>query len=130
MKVSREGQRVARQLFRAVVAGDNFEEDAKKVVAKLSAEKPRGYLGILEAFLRMLRLEVESKHAVVESAASLSPELASQVTADLMRKYGTQLTTEFVVNPDILGGIKVRVGSDVWDGSVASRLDRLRDSFN
>ncbi len=34
---------------------------------------------------------------------------------------------EFKSNPGLLGGMRVRVGSDVWDGSVKNRLERLRE---
>ena len=47
----------------------------------------------------------------------------------LAEKYGDDLSFEFKVNPGLLGGMRVRVGNDVWDGSVKTRLDRLSNSF-
>jgi F-type H+-transporting ATPase subunit delta len=47
----------------------------------------------------------------------------------LNKKYGKDLSTEFVVKPELLGGMRVRVGSDVWDGSVRNRLERLRQQL-
>ena len=50
----------------------------------------------------------------------------SELVANLKKKYGSDLTTEFVVNPDLLGGMRIRVGNDVWDGTVRNRLERLQ----
>ena len=47
------------------------------------------------------------------------------IAEDLRKKYGNDLTTEFKTNPDLIGGLRVRVGSDVWDGSVRARLQNL-----
>jgi F-type H+-transporting ATPase subunit delta len=49
--------------------------------------------------------------------------------ANLKKKYGSDLTTDFVVNPQLLGGMRIRVGSDVWDGSVRNRLERLQQQL-
>jgi F-type H+-transporting ATPase subunit delta len=45
--------------------------------------------------------------------------------SNLKRKYGTDLTIKFVVNPQLIGGMRVRLGSNVWDGSIQNRLQRL-----
>jgi F-type H+-transporting ATPase subunit delta len=47
----------------------------------------------------------------------------------LKKKYGNDLTTEFVVDPTLLGGVRVRVGSDVWDGTLRNRLERLQQQL-
>jgi F-type H+-transporting ATPase subunit delta len=73
----------------------------------------------------LIRLELDKRHAVIESATELSPDTSEHVLRDLKTKYGEGLTTDFRVNPDLIGGLRIRVGSDVWDGSVQGRLDRL-----
>ncbi|HEY2125078.1 MAG TPA: F0F1 ATP synthase subunit delta [Chthoniobacterales bacterium] len=93
------------------------------------AERPRNYIGVLENYQRLLRLEVEKRRAVVESAVALAPEVSAQVVASLQRKYGQDLTAEFAVNPEVLGGMRIRVGSDVWDGTVRNRLERLQQQL-
>jgi F-type H+-transporting ATPase subunit delta len=52
------------------------------------------------------------------------------VIADLKKKYGDQVEAEFALDPELLGGMRIQVGSDVWDGSVKNRLERLADKFN
>ena len=55
--------------------------------------------------------------------------ISSELVANLKRKYGGDLTTEFVVNPQLLGGLRIRVGNDVWDGTVRNRLERLQQEL-
>ena len=131
MKASKDAQRVARKLFQATMADGKLDADVvRKVIKKLGDSKPRGYLGMIDAYSRLVRLEADRHHARVESAAALSSEMQQTVTSDLRGKYGDQLTVDFSTNADLLGGMRVRVGSDVWDGSVKNRLDRLSDAFS
>ena len=128
MKISKDAQRIARQLMKATVDGGRVNEDVvRTIVAKLKKDQPRGFEGILHAYQRLLRLELERSHAVVESAVALEDSARTTVEADLQKKYDGALTVEYQVNPELLGGLRVRVGCDVWDGSVKGRLERLRD---
>ena len=52
-----------------------------------------------------------------------------EIAEAFKKKYGDDLTTEFVVDPALLGGIRVRVGSDVWDGTLRHRLERLQQQL-
>ena len=99
------------------------------LVQSLIARKPRHYIDILQHYKRLLRLELEKRRAVIESVIELEPPIVADVEARLKRKYGDDLSTEFVVDPSLLGGIRVRVGSDVWDGSVRNRLQRLEQQL-
>jgi F-type H+-transporting ATPase subunit delta len=93
------------------------------------ARKPRGYLSTLTHFQRLLKLEIDRRAASVESAAPLAPELNNQIQAALTRLYGQGLTLTFRENPALLGGLRIKVGSDVFDGSVQARLAALQESF-
>jgi F-type H+-transporting ATPase subunit delta len=95
----------------------------------LVEKKPRYYIAVLENYQRLLRLEVEKRHALIESADELAPAASSRILSSLRRKYEFDLTTEFRVNPELLGGLRIRVGSDVWDGTVRNRLERLEQNL-
>ncbi len=131
MKVSKDALRTARQLLQATLVNGLLEADrARAFVGKIAEKKPRGYLQILSAYVNLLRLELGKRHAVVDSAIELGADLQSSVMADLRKKYGKDLTFEFKSNPELLGGMRVKVGSDVWDGSVRARLQQLQDKFS
>ena len=130
MKISKDARRFARQLLRHTLKDGRLDlELARKFVRRVTEEKPRNYVAILDAYARLLRLEVAKREAVVESATPLSDDMKNTVSADLKKKYGDDLNAEFAVAADLLGGMRVRVGSDVWDGSVKRRLEQLRDKL-
>ncbi len=131
MKSGKVAQKHARQLFRACLDKGILNEDrALKAVKALLKEKPRGYLGIIGALRRLVRLEIEKHRARVESAEQLSESSTELVKANLKKVYKRDLDIEFGVNPDLIAGLRVQVGSDVWDGTVRSRIERLRQALS
>ncbi len=130
MKISKEARRTSRQLFRVCMVDGKLDESrVRTVVSGIASSKPRGYIGMLDAFSRLIANEVDRQRALVESASALAPATQTELQASLSKKYGRQLTLDFSVNPELLGGIRVKVGSDVWDGSVKARLEGLATSL-
>ena len=130
MKINREIRRMSREMLRASFTDGQLDQGKiASLVQSLVEKKPRHYIETLENYKRLVRLELEKRHARVEAAAELSNEVRSQLRSSLQRKYGSDLTTEFVVTPELLGGLRIRVGSDVWDGSVRNRLQRLEEKL-
>ena len=130
MKISKETRQLSRGLLRASFTDGQLDRGRIAALVKsLVEKKPRNYIKVLESFRRLLRLEVQKRHATIESASDLSPEASSQIVANLKRKYGNELTTEFLVNGNLIGGMRIRFGSDVWDGSVRNRLQRLQQQL-
>lgn len=130
MKISKDIRRLSRKLMRAsYVNGVLDRERINSIVQSIIAERPRNYIHLLENYLRLLRLEFGKRQATIESAAELDPEAGRKIVAGLEHKYGAGLATDFVVNPALLGGVRVRVGSDVWDSSVRNRLERLQQKL-
>ena len=130
MKISKEARRTSRQLFRTCMAGGKLDESrARSVVSLVIEKKPRGYIAVLQNFARLLRNDAERQSAMVESATPISDDMRYQLKAGLDKKYGRDLTLAFTVKPELLGGIRVKVGSDVWDGSVKARLENLKNSL-
>lgn len=126
MKISKEAKRFARELFQLSLT--NGRLDAAKVAElsdQLIAGKPRGYVAILREYARLARLELERRHAVIESAIPLDEAHAASLRQDLSAKFGSDLTFEFRTNPELIGGLRIQVGSDVWDGTVSNRLHLL-----
>lgn len=126
MKISREARRAAREMFRlSLVDGRLDNARVKDISDRLVTEKPRSFLEILKEYTRLVRLELASRHAVIESAVALPDEQASRILADLKSRFGNDITAEFRVQSGLLAGIRIKVGSDVWDGSVRNRLNTL-----
>jgi F-type H+-transporting ATPase subunit delta len=77
----------------------------------------------------LIQLEAERRKARVESAEPLSRELQNSIAQKLASQYGEGLNIGFHVNPGLIGGMRVRVGSDILDGSIQGRLEALAERF-
>jgi F-type H+-transporting ATPase subunit delta len=130
MKISKQARRDAKALFRGCVNNGLLDENrVRQAVRAVISGKPRNYVAILSQLQRLVQFDIERRTARVESAVTLSPEQENEVKNDLNRKYGAGLNITFAQNPALLGGLRVRVGSDVYDGSVRARLEALREAF-
>ena len=130
MKGSKQSRRDAKQLFQSCqVDGALDEARVRQAVALLIEKKPRGYFGTLQEFQRLVKLDVNSRSARVESAVALSEAQQQEVRASLGRLKGADVEVEFTEDADLIGGMRVKLGDDVYDGSVKTRLSRLAESF-
>ena len=130
MKVSKQCRRDAKALFRSCLVNGLLDDDrARRTVDEILSAKPRGYLTMLAHFERLLTIEVQRRSVTVESAAPLNPALEAEIRGDLQKQYGAGLNFTFAVVPELIGGLRIRVASDVYDGTVRTRLDRLREDF-
>ena len=125
MKVNKEIRQISREMLRASFTDGQLDSGRiASIVDSLIARKPRNYVDILKNYKRLLRFELEKRRARIETASEVDPAVKAEIVASLKNKYGGDLTSEFLVNPQLLGGMRIRVGSDVWDGTVRNRLDR------
>ena len=130
MKISKQAQREARQLFRSCQAGGLLDGNrVRQAVSLLVLQKPRGYVGILSRLQRLVKLDLEQHAARVESATPLAADLQADVAGRIKKIYGTGLDISFRQNPALIGGLRIQVGSDLYDGSVKTRLEKLEQSF-
>jgi F-type H+-transporting ATPase subunit delta len=130
MKTNKEIRRLSREMLRASFTDGQLDPGRiASLVESLIARKPRNYIAVLKNYRRLLRLEVEKRRARVETASELDSEAGSKLVANLKKRYGNDLATEFVVNPQLLGGMRIQVGSDVWDGTVRGRLEHLQQQL-
>ncbi len=130
MQAKKEVRQAARELVRASFNNGQLDHSrVNELVDAVLARKPRNHLRILESYKRLLRLELERRHARIETVSVLDAQAASQLTLNLAKRYGSDLTTEFKINPALLGGMRIQVGSDVWDSSVRNRLERLEQQL-
>ena len=123
MNATRKARRTARSLFRLCLVNDQLDAArVRQVAERVARSGHRGSLAVLAGFQRMVRLQLERRRAFVESAAPLPEDLRDDVRANLARLYGAGLETSFSENPALIAGMRIRVGSDVFDGSVRARL--------
>jgi F-type H+-transporting ATPase subunit delta len=125
-----QAKRQAKLLFRWCLVDGKLDEDrARQVVRHALDSRYRGCIAVLREFTRLVKLEQARHTARVESALPLQPDLQARLQQSLESAYGEGLSTEFTENSDLIGGMRVRVANDVYDGSVRFRLLGLAASF-
>ena len=125
-----QSRRVAKRLFRWCLVNDRFEEGrARGVIVRVLTARRRGYLTVLSEFKRLVAIESAKHTATIDSAVPLPSELRTRIGEGLERAYGPGIQSKFVQDPELIGGIRIRVSSDVYDGTVRSRLTALASSF-
>jgi F-type H+-transporting ATPase subunit delta len=130
MKRTKQARRDAKQLFRlCVVSGLLDEGRVRQVVQRVGETRNRNRFNVLAHFRRLVQLDCTRHTATVESATPLTPGMQVSVQAELSRMYGPGLNTSFAHRPALIGGMRVKVGSDVYDGSVQARLATLEARF-
>ena len=130
MKATKQLRREAKQLFRlCLVKGLLDEGRVRQVVQRVLEADRRGGLALLSHFQRLVKLERSRHTAEVESATPVPADLRASVLSSLERVYGPGISTSFAHNPALIGGMRIKVGSDVYDGSVRAGLAALEQSF-
>ena len=130
MKGTKQSRRFAKQLFKSCQVNGRLDADrTQKTVQLLIEQKPRGYFGILQHLHRLVKLDEASRTARVESAVALGQAQQQDIQDSLNRLKGGDVTMEFAENPRLIGGMRVKIGDDVFDGSVKTRLTGLSESF-
>ena len=128
MKISKQARREAKDLFRSVQADGALDEKrALEVVDHVLAMKPRSYIAILTHFQRLVKLDMDRRSARIESVIALDGAQQDSVKSTLTKRYGSGLKFTFQQNPALIGGMRIQVGSDVYDGSIQSRLAQLQE---
>ena len=130
MKSTREIKREAKHLFRLCFVNGSLDEDrVRSVLRGILGSKRRGSLPLAGQFQRLVSLDRISHTAKVESAVPLSQDLQANVQASLVQAYGPETNTSFADDPTLIGGMRIRVGSDLYDGSIKAGLAALENSF-
>ena len=130
MRRARQIRRDAKQLWSLCLVNGSLDESrARVVVERMIESRHAGKLAVLSQFLRLLRLDRALHAAQVASAVPLDAETRAAVEEGLARRYGPAIATTFLVDPTLIAGMRLKVASDVYDGSVKGGLAALEGRF-
>jgi F-type H+-transporting ATPase subunit delta len=126
---AKQAQQLARQLFKlSVVDGAVSAEQVGGVLAWVEKHRPAHPLLVLRAYHRLIATESARSRVLVEHAGAISDSVLQSITTALAKKYGRALTSAAQPNPALLAGLRVRVGDDIYESSVAGQLAALAAS--
>ncbi len=119
-------QQLSRQLFQLSLAqGELSAERVAGVLQYVEKHRPANSLAVLRAYQRLVAAEVARGQAVVEHAGTVGATILSDIAAAMSKKYSRKVTSVARRNDALLAGLRVRVGDDVYESSVAGQLGQL-----
>ena len=126
MNAAARTRKIARRLFRDCFVNGLLDDDrARQVVVYVIQAGQRGSLGVLSHFRHFVRVEHDRHVATIESATPLPDDLRARVESQLALRYGSFIESNFVCNPSLIGGMRIRIGSDVYEDSIRGRLAEI-----
>ena len=130
MSRTKQARRDAKQLFHLCLV-DRLLDDGRvrEVVRRVTESSNRNRFKVLAHFRRLVKLDQARHTATVENATPLSSDLQANIQAGLARSYGPGLNTTFAHDPTLIGGMRIKVGCDVYDGSVKAKLNAIEARF-
>tara|TARA_B110000285_G_scaffold102681_1_gene116839 strand:+ start:2382 stop:2777 length:396 start_codon:yes stop_codon:yes gene_type:complete len=131
MKRDQKITRLAKKLVE-LSKDDGVVTEAKvgEVLAGLKQVQHRHHLAVLKAFLNYLRREIALQTAVVSTPGALSDDALKAIEATYSKMYGRPVSAVTQQDTSLIAGVRVRVGDDVYDASVAGHLQRLAENVN
>lgn len=126
-QIKAQGKRLLKLCFDD---GEFSEERAAAVLQILDKNPPRHHAAVLKAFLRHVQREVANRTAAVEFAGDLTPAALDSIQSKLSSAYGRKITMTKRQNDELIAGVRVRLGCDVYESSIAGTLGELQSSLS
>jgi F-type H+-transporting ATPase subunit delta len=119
-------QLLSRQFFKlSVVEGALSADRVSGVLEYIEKHRPANTLAVLKAYQRLVAAEFARSRAVVEHAGSISEATLATIAAAMTKKYARPVTATAKPNAALVAGLRVRVGDDTYESSVAGQLATL-----
>ena len=106
-------------------AGRISDERVNAILQVLKEKPPRQLKLILKIYLYYIKQEIRRSEAVLEYAGEIQPAAVEAIERDLSSRYHRSVSSVTRENPDLIAGLRVTIGDDVYDASVAGHLEKL-----
>jgi len=129
MAADKKTKLLAKQLFKlSVVDGTVSPERVTGVLGWVEKHSPRHPLSLLKLYYRYVSTELAKSRALVEHCGPVTDATLAAIAAAMTKKYGRSVAATARPEPALLAGLRVRVGCDVYESSVANQLATLSAS--
>ena len=123
MAADKQTKLLAKQLFKlSFVSGAVSTEQVGGVLGWIEKHQPRHPLTLLRSYHRLVAAELAKSRAQVEHAGPVSDDALRLIESTMTKKYQRPVAAVAQSNARLLAGLRVRVGSDLYESSVAGRL--------
>ncbi len=129
MRADKKTKLLAKQLFKlSLVNGAVSPDQVAGVLGYIEKNVPRGQLALLQLYQRAIATELAKSNAIVEHAGPVSDATLKSIEAAMTKKYSRAIAVSAKPNPQLLAGLRIRVGSDVYESTVAGQLATLSNA--
>jgi len=126
MRASQQSRQYARQLFRLSLAGGVVSaERVAAVLAHLQSHPPRQPLEVLKSYQRLVAAQLARNRALVEHAGAIDDAVLGAIAGAFTQRYQRPIAAVAQPNPALIAGLRVRIGDDVYESSIAGQLAAL-----
>lgn len=126
MAANKKTKLLAKQLFKLSLAnGQVSAGQVEGVLGYIAKTQPRHSLALLKLYHRAIATELARSHALVEHAGPLGDAALNLIGGTMTQRYQRSVTASARANPKLLAGLRVRVGSDVYESTVSGQLANL-----
>jgi F-type H+-transporting ATPase subunit delta len=120
---------LARQLFKlSLKDGRLSPEHVTGVLQWVEKHRPPATVALLRAYRHLVATELARHQAVIEFAGDVAPAVFQEIADAMARRYGHPVQARPVARPDLIAGVRVRVGCDIYENSILSDLAALHPS--
>ena len=109
------------QLVRSLVE-DKVSPSTLDLLLQLATGRQRSLAGGLELYSEILAARRQRLVATAWVAVSLSDDQRTRITDNLAAQYGREVHLNVIVDPAVLGGVRIAIGDDVIDSTIQTRL--------
>lgn len=95
------------------------------VLAWFEKVQPPRSLAILREYHRLVLAEINKTNARVEHAGALPDDALTAIAASLSKRYNRAVSATAAENPALIAGVRVSIGDDVFESSIAGQLESL-----
>ena len=106
------------------------ETKVKEILAGLKQMQHRHHLTILKTFLMYIRREIKLQTAMVSTPVNLSEESLKEIEARFTQSYERPIKAVEHTDTYLIAGVRIRVGDDLYDSSIAGSLQRFAKSVH
>ena len=130
MRGDKKTRLLAKQLFKlSLVSGEVSATQVAGVLGYIEKIQPRQPLALLKLYHRAIETELAKSRAIVEHAGPIADSALKLIASAMTQKYQRPVTASAQRNDALFAGLRVRVGSDVYESTVAGQLAALSSAL-
>lgn len=109
--------------------GKADQERVKEIISELRKEGVSKSIPILQHYLTLMKRKINSYQGVLETSSNENSTLSKIFSEKLRQAMGNKIDLVQIKNESLIAGFKLRIGDDVYEDSLSSRISRLKKSL-